>query len=114
MAAIEPFLQGVNDPQIMNINSAFHPIGVTCPKCNADIMTECKYKFGIWNLCNCICCHNWTFCCLPVWFKWFRDVTHVCPKCQAEICHVNKCPFCIKQGNAIANEANQEAKQAAA
>uniref|UniRef100_A0AC34QPF3 LITAF domain-containing protein n=1 Tax=Panagrolaimus sp. JU765 TaxID=591449 RepID=A0AC34QPF3_9BILA len=108
----ENILSHINDSKMVNINSAFFPVTVQCPKCSAEVTTECKYKIGIWNMCQCLC-GGWQFFCAPVWFKWYRDVTHVCPKCQAEICHVSKCPFCIKTGDAVANEANAEAKNEA-
>lgn len=86
----------LNGPTKININSAFWPVGVTCPKCNAEVMTECKYRWGLWNMCTLVYCQHWQAMLAPIWFKWYRDVIHVCPKCRAEICHIQKCPFCIK------------------
>lgn len=106
----ENILSHINDSKMVNINSAFFPITVQCPKCSAEVTTKCKYKIGIWNMCQCLC-GGWQFFCAPVWFKWYRDVTHICPKCQIEICHVSKCPFCIKTSEAVANVDKSEVKQ---
>uniref|UniRef100_A0AC34RFD3 LITAF domain-containing protein n=1 Tax=Panagrolaimus sp. JU765 TaxID=591449 RepID=A0AC34RFD3_9BILA len=87
---------GINAPLKININSAFWPIAVTCPKCSAEVYTECRYRWGIWNFFTLFCCQDInSMGGLPYWSKWYRDVVHICPKCREEICHLQKCPCCI-------------------
>ena len=82
----------------------FCAVRTTCPNCKEDITTRSEYRWGVWNFLATIYRSPWKWFLIPFWFKRYRDVVQICPKCQIEICHVIGCSYSMKLSEEVQSD----------
>mmetsp|Transcript_5108 Transcript_5108/g.5558 ORF Transcript_5108/g.5558 Transcript_5108/m.5558 type:complete len:146 (-) Transcript_5108:70-507(-) len=82
-------------PNVVHLNSnlGHNPVGMTCPRCEADIVTKTDKQMGIfmWLIVGILFFVGcWPCCLIPFCVASTKDTVHSCPSCHANLGTVSR------------------------